>query len=234
MEKTAPQSNEPFNPLFVGYTLGEYKMFFDLDMERLGGLRVLDCPAGPGSFAAEARAMGVEAVACDSAYGEEPGALNDMGRAGIEPYIAGLRDSAHLYNWKFYHYLEIVEEYRLLALRRFIDDYSLGFDEGRYIKASLPSLPFRDDSFDLALSSHFLFTCADCLDYAFHLDSLLELARVSKVEARVYPLRARDGKPCPYVDLLLRDLNESGVSAEVISIPFEFQKGTGRVLRLVK
>ena len=58
----------------------------------------------------------------------------------------------------------------------------------RYVPVTLPSLPFKDDEFDLILSAHFLFMYADRLDYPFHLSTVKELLRVSKEEIRIFPL----------------------------------------------
>ena len=49
----------------------------------------------------------------------------------------------------------------------------------RYVKAILPNLPFNDKSFDLVLSSNFLFYYHNMFDYAFHHDSILEMLRVT-------------------------------------------------------
>ena len=39
----------------------------------------------------------------------------------------------------------------------FLEDFPGGLDEGRYVEASLPTLPFDDGTFDLALCSHLLY-----------------------------------------------------------------------------
>ena len=46
---------------------------------------------------------------------------------------------------------------RMSAMKGFLDDYDLGRYEQRYIAAELPSLPFADGTFALALVSHLLF-----------------------------------------------------------------------------
>lgn len=49
--------------LFVGRTLSEYVKFVDLDLSSLKGWTILDCPSGPSSLVAEAKKMGIDAVA---------------------------------------------------------------------------------------------------------------------------------------------------------------------------
>lgn len=73
--------------------------------------------------------------------------------------------------------------YRENALKTFINDY----DKENYIFTELPKLPFENDSFDLIVSSHLLFTYDDRFDYKFHKDSILEMLRVAK-EVRIFPL----------------------------------------------
>ncbi len=45
---------------------------------------------------------------------------------------------------------------RMKAMLTFLDDDETGRQRGRYIAAELPTLPFGDDAFDVALCSHFL------------------------------------------------------------------------------
>jgi hypothetical protein len=37
------------------------------------------------------------------------------------------------------------------AMKEFLSDYAAGIKEGRYVDASLPSLPFKDGEFDIAM-----------------------------------------------------------------------------------
>lgn len=74
------------------------------------------------------------------------------------------------------------------------EDFPQGRIEGRYLPQSAPVLSFPDGSFDLALSSHFLFLYSD------HLDLILFCFRRA---ARVGLLVFVDGWPCPGVDRAL-------------------------------
>ena len=56
-------------------------------------------------------------------------------------------------------------------------------------RCCLPTLPFADRSFDLALSSHFLFLYTEQFDESFHRSSIVEMCRVAD-EVRVFPLLA--------------------------------------------
>jgi SAM-dependent methyltransferase len=113
----------------------------------------------------------------------------------------------------------------------FLDDYETGRREGRYLAAALPSLPFPDTSFELALCSHLLLFYAPTLPLEFHLAGVQELCRVAQ-EVRIFPLVDFNGARSPYLGPLLRDLERVGLRAEVVRVPYEFQRGGDRMLRI--
>jgi len=77
-------------------------------------------------------------------------------------------------------------------MEKFLDDYDEEKRQGRSGAAELPTIPFLDQSFDLAVCSHFLFLCTEHLSAAFHHSAIQELYRVAR-EVRVFPLRELDG-----------------------------------------
>jgi hypothetical protein len=219
--------------VFIGRTFGEYAAMFALDEASLGRGPVLDCAAGPSSFTTEARAMGIEATACDVLYGLTPRELYEKGRADLSHVFDQKFDgAAHLYTWTYYKGKDDVIARRERALELFRADYPVGLPEGRYVRAELPHLPFPDGAFELVLSSHFLFLYGDRLDVDFHTASLRELIRVASGEVRIFPLDGLDAKPCPYMDNVLSFLDGKGIRTEIIEVPFEFQKGANKMLRL--
>ena len=91
----------------------------------------------------------------------------------------------------------------------FLDDYETGRQGGRYVFSELPSLPFVDKAFDLALCSHFLFLYTDQLTEKFHVDSVMELCRVAR-EVRIFPLLALGSSPSRYVDSVIETVKRLG------------------------
>ena len=87
-------------------------------------------------------------------------------------------------------------------MSRFLDDFEEGKAEGRYVTASLPSLPFEGGQFDLALCSHLLFLYSDQLSLDFHQASIEELLSVAS-EVRLFPLLSLDRRPSPHFDPLV-------------------------------
>lgn len=220
--------------VFYGRTLREYQLIFGFQHEEYRGLKVLDCPAGSSSFTAEAGRLGVSAVAVDPMFGRPAADLLKVGEKDVNHVMESVSKAPGLFSWSFYPTPQALRSYRMTALSRFVHDYSTPGAEERYVNASLPDLPFDDESFDITLSGHFLFTYSDRFDYGFHLKSALELVRVSRREVRIYPVVGRDGNKPEFFDDLLFNLGKEGVKSELIPSSFEFQKGGGEILRLTR
>jgi hypothetical protein len=127
--------------------------------------------------------------------------------------IERLSQVPDLYNWSLYADIDDLRKSRASSLRKFISDYAKGIKEkryikARYIKAQLPNLPFDDKSFDLALSGNLLFYYHDRFDYSFHLDSILELLRVSSNEVRIFPVQLPDAEFPDYLNTLIETVKE--------------------------
>ena len=211
-----------------GRSFEEYVRIFKLTQKDLE-LRILDCGAGPASFTAEATERGCSVVACDPIYRFS---ANDIDRRVHEVYpvmLAGMQAERHRFVWTSTGSPEEVADRRLMAMRRFLRDFPPGLRAGRYVAEDLPSLSFADDSFDLALSSHFLFLYSDQLTTAFHCAAVAELLRVAE-EARIYPLMALDGSFSPHVEPVILELRERGYEAKLVKIDFEFQRGADQLL----
>lgn len=181
-------------PVLFGRSLAESLRMYGLGGEGLRGRKILDCPGGPGSLAAELAALGVEVVACDPAYSMDDGTIAARSREDLARTMAAIRERPGHFAYDFASY----EAERRAALERFLADLGPGRAAGRYVAAGLPALPFPDRSFDLVLSGHLLFTYAPTgtgglsshgeFDPAFHEASLRELLRVARSEVRVFPV----------------------------------------------
>lgn len=145
--------------------------------------------------------------------------------------LRGMQAEHDRFVWTFTGSPEEVADLRIRAMRRFLDDLPAGLALGRYVPSALPTLPFADDSFDLALSSHFLFLYSDQLSATFHLAAVAEMLRVAK-EARIYPLVALDGRRSPHLEPVRSGLRAQGFEVELVRIDFEFQRGANEILRI--
>ena len=117
------------------------------------------------------------------------------------------------------------------SMRDFLADFQQGKDEGRYIHAELPDLPFSDGTCDLALCSHFLFLYSEQFDAAFHLQSLRELCRVAR-EVRVFPVVELGSIRSRHLDAVVSGLSAEGYQVGVERVGYEFQRGGNEMLRL--
>jgi ubiquinone/menaquinone biosynthesis C-methylase UbiE len=115
------------------------------------------------------------------------------------------------------------------AMEKFLEDYPNGGE--RYIEAELPTLPFEDESFDIALSSHFLLLYSEQLSYEFHIQSMRELCRVAG-EARIFPLLELGSRKSRHVDKIIHELKELGYECSIEKVSYEFQKGGNEMLRI--
>jgi ubiquinone/menaquinone biosynthesis C-methylase UbiE len=135
--------------------------------------------------------------------------------------------------WKTILSPGMLYEMRIESMTEFLMDYNEGKEEGRYVAEELPNLSFKDDQFDLALSSHFLFLYSEHLDEDFHMKSLLEMLRVAK-EVRVFPLVDLKGEKSVHIEGVIKELTALGYHASIIKTGYEFQKGGDEMLKVIK
>lgn len=211
----------------IGRTFSEYQQMFDFDPATWSGQRILDCPAGPCSFVAEAHDHGIEAIGVDKLYDRSPAELSEICAADIETATAGFNGVEDLFVWEFYGDVSELRAYRERAASRFLSDYAHNGD--RYVHANLPATPFPDRAFDLVLSAHFLFLYDDRLSDEFHLEAVRELLRISG-QLRVFPLHGFDAERSEFVGELVESLQSAGYTTDVRVVPFEFQRGANKML----
>lgn len=219
---------------FIGRTYEEYMRIFSLDEALLSRGRVLDCPGGASSFAAEAQMKGIRVTACDLLYDLSADRLSEKGKADTALIYQRVSEVPHLFRWDFYRDRDGLMAYRNRAHELFMADYQEGCADGRYVQAQMPVLPFADREFALVLSSHFLFLYGDRLSPDFHVASLREMLRVCTGEVRIYPLQGLDAKPYPPMDEVLSGLEKEQIDVEMVSVPFEFQRGATKMLKLTR
>ncbi|WP_310886846.1 hypothetical protein [Rhodococcus sp. SBT000017] len=210
-------------------SLAEYRAMFSLTEDDLNS-RILDCPGGAASFTGEVNGLGGKATACDSAYFDTtPADLAAIAINEAERGNAFVHTHRHNYTWTYFADPDHHERIREDAAGRFATD--INDHPEQYVPGRLPSLPFGDDSFDLVLSSHLLFSYSDVLDHQFHIDSITELARVSRGEVRIFPLVAV-GEPTPYPHLgeLLENLADRGIDCRIVKVDYEFQRSADEML----
>ncbi|XOQ14358.1 MAG: S-adenosylmethionine (SAM)-dependent methyltransferase [Shouchella clausii] len=212
--------------VFIGRTFAEYVAMFDLDIAKLQGRRILDCPAGACSFTKEAADLGIDATASDMAYQFSPATIRQKGLSDLGHTIDKIKQAKKDYIWTNVADVPALAAQRKRALLLATEDMARRPE--RYVAAVLPELPFANHTFDLVLAAHFLFTYSEQLDGAFHQSTLDELLRVAK-EVRVFPLVSLDGKRSVHVDPLFKRLRQKGYTVVEKQVSYQFQKGADSV-----
>jgi hypothetical protein len=199
--------------VFFGRTGEEALQFFNLNLERCRGLRLLDCPGGPGSLSALVRKADVEILAVDPAYHLPEPELEQLCRRDIALTLGRIAASTAT---RPDFDLEGYQRGKQEALELFLADrrrHPLAYRSG-----ALPELPLASASFDLVLSGHLLFSYApladgglhghDGFDLAWHRRALQELLRVCRGDLRIYPAHtiSRPAQRHPYLEPLMETL----------------------------
>ena len=213
-----------------GRTLDEYEAMFSLSPQDKAG-RILGCADGPASFNAEMTAQGRRVVSVDPLYAFTPEAIAQRGRETFDLVLDQVQRNRRDFVWDRMGSPERLGQLRMEAQHLFLEDFSRGKADGRYIDASLPNLPFAEGSFELALCSHFLFLYSRQFDLEFHVQAMLEMLRVAR-EVRMFPLRQLGGEPSPHVQGVVAACREAGMLAELVTVDYEFMRNGNQMLRV--
>jgi hypothetical protein len=179
-----------------GRSYDEYGRMFALSDTDLRA-PILGCGDGPASFNAEATRRGVSVVSCDPLYRFTADEIRGRIAVTYDTILEQLRQNAREFVWDIPS-IDDLGRVRMAAMEDFLADYEQGTASGRYRDAALPTLPFSDGSFSLALCSHLLFLYSTQLGETFHRQALRELCRVAR-EVRIFPLLALGGAPSSFV-----------------------------------
>ena len=215
-----------------GRSFDEYRRMFALTDDDLQ-LKILGCGDGPASFNAEATRRGSRVVSCDPLYRFETQQIRERIARTYDEVLDQTRRNSHDFLWTEITSVEELGHVRMSAMTAFLDDFDRGRAEGRYVDAELPSLPFGDHAFDLALCSHFLFLYTTHLGETFHHESIRELCRAA-TEVRIFPLVALGGGPSPFVERIVARIRSGGFNADIERVPYEFRRGANEMLRITR
>ena len=212
-----------------GRNMREYMDMFFLNREDILTKKILGCGDGPGSFNCEVSLEGGSVVSIDPLYAYSKKEIIHRIDEVTDEVMGQVVKNMDKFVWKNIPDPDTLLHIRIEAMMEFLSDFDEGKEDGRYIEAELPKLPFGDKSFDLALSSHFLFLYSDHLDEKFHIDSIREMLRVAD-EVRIFPLLTLDNAISPYVESVSEALESDGYSCKIVKTGYEFQKGADKML----
>ncbi len=215
-----------------GRNLREYIRLFSLSEADLGA-RIVGCGDGPASFNSELTSRGGRVVSADPIYRFSAAEIKQQIDKTYPNLLDEVRKNRDSFIWdNDYASIEELGRIRMTTMRDFLKDYEKGKSEGRYMKASLPNLPFEKQSFDIALCSHFLFLYTDHLSFEFHIDAALEMLRIAG-EVRIFPLVDLSSTASPYLEPFILELEKQGYRPKVEKVVYHFQKDGDRMLRIM-
>ncbi|HXY34357.1 MAG TPA: class I SAM-dependent methyltransferase [Planctomycetaceae bacterium] len=216
-----------------GRSFDEYVRMFALSARDLA-LPIVGCGDGPASFNAEMTQRGHQVISVDPLYRFSAAQIAFRVREIADEMVEGARRKSDAFVWTDFRSPEELGRRRLEIVERFLADYESGRRDGRYVQAALPELPFRNGQFELALCSHLLFTYSKLLSEDDHVCAILEMCRVA-AEARIFPvLDMFDGGRSPHLDAVIDRARRAGFAAELIRVPYEFQRGGNEMLKVTR
>jgi len=215
-----------------GRNLKEYQKMFQLSYKDLRSKKILGCGDGPSSFNYEVTKLGGDVTSIDPIYQFTKDEIQQRIDETSSVVSEQLKQNQNDFVWKNIKSIDELIDIRLTAMSDFIKDYENGKKEKRYIHQELPKLSFENDSFDLVLSSHFLFLYSEHFDLQFHIDSILEMCRVSKNEVKIFPLLDLKNQKSEYLEPILEILKNKGFETKIIKTDYEFQKGANELLSI--
>jgi len=211
-----------------GRNFDEYTRMFDLTASELH-LRILGCGDGPASFNVECNQRGGHVTSIDPLYRFSLESIQKRIAETYEEVLSQTRAHQDKFVWDIISSADELGQIRMEAMQRFLRSYKAGRLENKYIPGELPFLPFPDQSFDLALSSHFLFLYTDNLTFDFHVSSIREMLRVAH-EVRIFPLLDVNANESPYLRGVVESFKE--YMPEIRKVNYEFQRGGDKMLVL--
>ncbi|MEO0013317.1 MAG: hypothetical protein RLZZ535_1706 [Cyanobacteriota bacterium] len=219
-----------------GRSLDEYMKMFNLSSEDLQQ-RILGVGDGPASFNAEGTAKGYNITSIDPIYQFDGAEIKQRFDEVVDNIIEQIIATPNNWVWSYHQNPQELKASRIKTLEVFLQDYQLGKQENRYLAQELPNLDFADQTYDLALCSHFLFLySAQCdpkgkrmLNRDFHVAAIQEMLRVSP-EVRIFPLLTLMQETSPYLDFVVDKFSNLGYSASIVKIPYELQPGANQML----
>lgn len=213
-----------------GHSVDEYREMFALSQEDMNS-RILEYGCGPSAVNSQQFHEAHQAVSWDPMFVLDKDTLSSKAVMIFAQMADEVRQEQDQFDFSRVGGLEQFIAQHQKGMKEFFADYEQGKREGRYIGAADYHLPYTDFSFDLALSSHYLFADLDEQSIDFHLNVIRELARVAK-EVRIFPLIDRDGKTSEALGPVLLQLQQEDYGLEVKEVDYHLHQAENAMLRV--
>ncbi len=197
-----------------GHHVSEYQEMFDLS-DKIFTQALLEYGCGASAVNAELHAAHqTNVVSVDPLFDMSKAKLETEVTQAFDERVAQVLKDPNQFNIKSYGGMDAFLASRREGMHLFFEDYDLGVSEERYQPLIGTALSFDDFTFDLTLSSHYLFAGSNEQSVDFHINAISELARVAK-EVRIFPLLEREGEPSALLGPVLLGLQQANFGAEV-------------------
>ena len=213
-----------------GRSLNEYISMFALSDQDLTK-SILGCGDGPASFNAELTKRGGRVISFDPIYQFSAQEIQAIISETYDQIIEQTTKNIDEFKWEHVKTVEELGQIRMAAMTIFLMDFANSSD--RYVTAELPTLPFGNKEFELALCSHLLFLYSEQMSLEFHVQAIQELCRVA-AEVRIFPLLELGANKSRHLDGVLDTLNHAEFNCEIHQVSYEFQKGGNQMLRVTR
>lgn len=212
-----------------GRNLEEYQKMFSLSNEDLDK-NIISFGDGPASFNAELNSKGKKCTSVDLIYQFSKIALKERFEEVKYEVMKQVRSNVNNFTWKSIANPDELERLRMTSMNDFLKDFDLGKKENRYIYHELPNkLDFKDQQFELGLSSHFLLLYSD-LGLDFHIKTINEMLRICK-EVRIFPILNLNAEKSEVLEGVMSHF-ERDYLLSIEKADYEFQKDGNELLRV--
>lgn len=213
-----------------GHRVFEYQEMFDVSEETLKD-KILEYGCGPSAINAELHPENTHIVSVDPLFSLEKKALLEDATKLFDERVEQVLKDPTQFDVDSYGGMDAFLEQRREGMQLFFEDYEAGSHEKRYQALTDGSLPFDNFSFDLALSSHYLFASPEDQSITFHLKAIEDLARVAR-EVRIFPLIEREGEPSLLLGPVLLGLQQANYGVEVREVACSLYPEGNAMLRV--
>jgi hypothetical protein len=214
-----------------GRTLEEYKKMFSLE-NISPSTKLLSIADGPSTFNLELRRLEINITSVDPIYNLSIDELKETFKKSYTHNKQYFYEYPKRFNLRNTEEIEEILAKRQNTFNEFIIDYEN--NRSNYKFGELPILEFSQDVFDICLCSNFLFLFDHLFELEFHLNSVIEMLRVSN-EVRIFPLyNNTDGRESMHLKSVIQYLQDNNYSYSIETNDYHIWKGGNRFLKIIK
>ena len=198
----------------------------DTDLE----LKILEYPGGIGNFNAQMHRQNRRVVSGDDFYCCDIAEVKRQARHYLALNLDFLQKNQRRLSLSLEVTLKSIVSSWQEACNDFVLDFECGWKQGRYCQLQMPTLPFSDHAFDLALCSDLVFQRQLGSEVKVK-QVVMELARVAK-EVRIFPLLDETGEVSERLGPVMLYLQQQHFGIEIKEVPYRVLSGSNAMLRV--